>query len=237
LPLTRTITELTACGIAVALSPLDIALVLLLLLGSAPLLRSGLFSLAWFLTNSVAIGLLVTVGRSLTLSMEKGGVHQVGIDLFAAGALLALGIRELDPKPEGYEDLSEGWIHKLEKVGQLPLLLLMLMAPLTELLSPDNLFLLAKGAAIVQSGPHNQNTEIGLIIYFSLVSSVMLLLPILLLLVGRKQVEPLLQKGKQLIEKRSSLILGSLSLALAGYLGWQGWLGLGEFQVISQVMS
>ena len=32
--------------------------------------------------------------------MEKGGIHQVGIDLFAAGALLALGIRELDPKPK-----------------------------------------------------------------------------------------------------------------------------------------
>ena len=61
MPLTRTFTELTACGFAVALSPLDIALVLLLLLGSTPLLKSSLFSGAWFVTNSVAIALLVTV--------------------------------------------------------------------------------------------------------------------------------------------------------------------------------
>ena len=92
MPLTRTITELTACGFAVALSPLDIALVLLLLLGSTPVLKSSLFSGAWFVTNSVAIALLVTVGKGLTLSMEKGGIHQVGIDLFAAGALLALSL-------------------------------------------------------------------------------------------------------------------------------------------------
>lgn len=233
MPITRTITELTACGLAVALSPLDIALVFLLLLGAAPLLRSSLFSFAWFLSNSIAITLLLTVGRSLTLSMERGSVQQVGLDLFAAGALLALGIRELDPKPEGYEDLSEGWIHKLEKVGQLPLLVMMLVAPVTLVLSPDNLFLLAKGAALVQGAVNETSTEIGLIIYFSLISSFFLLLPILVLLIGRGRVQPWLQRGKQLIEDRSSLILGGLSLALAAYLGWQGWAGLGQFQIIS----
>lgn len=237
MPLGRTLTELTACGLAVALSPLDIALVLLLLLGAAPLLRSSLFSAAWFLSNSLAIGLLVTVGRSLTLSMERGGVHQVGLDLFAAGALLALGIRELDPKPEGFEDLQEGWIHKLEKVGQLPIALMMLVAPLTLLLSPDNLFLLAKGAALVQSNPYDRLTEIGLIIYFSVISSITLLIPILLVLLGKQQVQPWLQRGKLLIENRSSLILGGLSLGLAAYLGWQGWSGLSGFELVEKVIS
>lgn len=233
MPLTRTLTELTACGFAVALSPLDIALVLLLLLGTAPLLKSSLFSSAWFLTNSLAVALLVTVGKGLTLSMEKGGVHQVGLDLVAAGALLALGIRELDPKPKGYEDLQNSWINKLAKVGQLPLALMMLVAPATLLLSPDNLFLLAKGAALVQGGHHQQATEIGLIAYFSLISSSLLLLPIALLIINRQLVQPWLEAGKQFIEARSSLILGLLSLALAVYLGWSGWTGLGQFTTIS----
>ena len=233
MPLTRTFTELTACGFAVALSPLDIALVLLLLLGTAPLLKSSLFSTAWFLTNTAAIALLVTVGKSLTLSMEKGGIHQVGLDLFAAGALLALGIRELDPKPKGYEDLQNSWITKLAKVSQLPLALMMLVAPATLLLSPDNLFLLAKGASLVQGGQHPQLTEIGLIAYFSLISSSLLLLPIVLLLINRQLVQPWLQAGKSFIEARSSLILGLLSLALALYLGWSGWSGLGGFTAIS----
>jgi len=233
MPLARTLTELAAIGFAVALSPLDIALVLLLLLGTAPRLRSTLFTLAWFLSVATALGLLVTVGRSLTLSMEQGGVHQVGLDLFAAGALLALGIRELDPKPEGYEDLQEGWIHKLERVGQLPLPVLLLLAPATLLLSPDNLFLLAKGASLVQGGHHDLATEVLLILFLSLLASLTLLAPIVLVIIGRQQVQPLLEQGKQLLEDRSSLILGGLSLALAAYLGWQGWTGLGQFQVLS----
>ena len=233
MPLARTLTELAAIGFAVALSPLDIALVLLLLLGTAPRLRSTLFTLAWFLSVATALGLLVTVGRSLTLSMEQGGVHQVGLDLFAAGALLALGIRELDPKPEGYEDLQEGWIHKLERVGQLPLPVLLLLAPATLLLSPDNLFLLAKGASLVQGGRHDPATEVLLILFLSLLASLTLLAPIVLVLIGRQQVQPLLERGKQLLEDRSSLILGGLSLALAAYLGWQGWTGLGQFEVLS----
>ena len=233
MPLTRTFTELTACGFAVALSPLDIALVLLLLLGSTPLLKSSLFSGAWFVTNSVAIALVVTVGKGLTLSMEKGGIHQVGIDLFAAGALLALGIRELDPKPKDFKDLQGSWITKLEKVGQLPLTVLLLTAPLTLLLSPDNLFLLAKGASLVQGGHHSQLLELGLIAYFSLISSTLLLIPILLVLVRKQQVQPLLEQGKRFIEQRSSLILGLISVALALYLGWSGWSGLDGFTAIS----
>ena len=122
------LSELTACGFAVALSPLDIALVLLLLLGSTPLLKSSLFSGAWFITNSIAIALLVTVGKGLTLSMEKGGIHQVGIVL--RWLLLALGMRELNPKPKDFKDVQGAGLAS-EKVGQLPLTLLLLTAPLT----------------------------------------------------------------------------------------------------------
>ena len=227
------LSELTACGFAVALSPLDIALVLLLLLGSSPLLKSSLFSGAWFITNSIAIALLVTVGKGLTLSMEKGGIHQVGIDLFAAGALLALGMRELNPKPKDFKDVQGSWISKLEKVGQLPLTLLLLTAPLTLLLNPDNLFLLAKAAAVVQGGQQSQTIELGLIAYFSLISSTLLLVPIFLVLIGKQQVQPLLEQGKKMIEQRSSLILGVISMGLAAYLGWSGWTGLSGFTAIS----
>ena len=73
MPIIRTITELTACGLAVALSPLDIALVFLLLLGATPFLRSGLFSLAWFFSNSAAIALLLTVGRYGCGKASTGG--------------------------------------------------------------------------------------------------------------------------------------------------------------------
>ena len=118
MPLTRTITELTACGFAVALSPLDIALVLLLLLGSTPLLKSSLFSGAWFVTNSVAIAQLVTVGKGLTLSMEKGGIIRWGRS-FAAGALLAW-IRELDPNPRTSKISKGAGSPSWRKLGSCP---------------------------------------------------------------------------------------------------------------------
>ena len=85
----------------------------------------------------------------------------------------------------------------------------------------------------MQGGHHQQATEIGLIAYFSLISSSLLLLPIVLLLINRQLVQPWLETGKQFIEVRSSLILGLLRLALAVYLGWSGWTGLGQFTTIS----
>ena len=75
--------------------------------------------------------------------------------------------------------------------------------------------------------------ELGLIAYFSLISSTLLLIPILLVLVRKQQVQPLLEQGKQFIEQRSSLILGLISVALALYLGWSGWSGLDGFTAIS----
>ena len=49
-----------------------------------------------------------------------------------------------------------------------------------------------------------------------------LLLPFLAVLLGRQQVVPLLEQGKQLLFARGDLLVGGLSLVLAGYLGWQG---------------
>jgi hypothetical protein len=57
-------------------------------------------------------------------------------------------------------------------------------------------------------------------------ASVALLLPFLAVLIGRDQVVPWLEKGKQLLFINGDLLVGGLSLVLAGYLGWQGIEGL-----------
>ena len=56
--------------------------------------------------------------------------------------------------------------------------------------------------------------------------SVALLVPFAAVLIGRQQVLPLLEKGKQLLFAKGDLVVGGLSLVLAGYLGWQGIEGL-----------
>ena len=52
------------------------------------------------------------------------------------------------------------------------------------------------------------------------------LLPFLVVLVGREQVVPLLERSKQLLFAKGDLLVGGLSLVLAGYMGWQGVEGL-----------
>ena len=61
---------------------------------------------------------------------------------------------------------------------------------------------------------------------FALACSTALLLPFLAVLVGRDQVLPLLERGKTLLFNKGDLLVGGLSLVLAGYLGWQGIEGL-----------
>ena len=217
--------ELLAYGSGIALSPLHIGLLLLLLLGPNPLRRGGLLVLGWMLTVSAMVVLLLTVGHGLLLTMEKGSSHRTGLDLLAAGALLALGLKELlDRREEGQE--APGWIRQLDRFCAMPLPLLLGVSSALEVVSPDDLFLFAKTAsALLAAGlPRLQET-----LYtggFTLASSTALLLPFLAVLIGREQVLPLLERGKTLLFNKGDLLVGGLSLVLAGYLGWQGIEGL-----------
>ena len=217
--------ELLAYGSGIALSPLHIGLLLLLLLGPNPLRRGGLLVLGWMLTVSAMVVLLLTVGHGLLLTMEKGSSHRTGLDLLAAGALLALGLKELlDRREEGAE--APGWTRQLDRFCAMPSPLLLGVSSALEVVSPDDLFLFAKTAsALLAAGlPRLQET-----LYtggFTLASSTALLLPFLAVLIGREQVLPLLERGKTLLFNKGDLLVGCLSLVLAGYLGWQGIEGL-----------
>ena len=88
-------TELLTYGLGVALSPIHIVLLLLLLLGSSPLRRGGLFLAGWLVTSSLVVIGLLTLGHGLLLDMSQGSDHRTGLDLIGGGALIALGGREL----------------------------------------------------------------------------------------------------------------------------------------------
>jgi hypothetical protein len=45
-------------------------------------------------------------------------------------------------------------------------------------------------------------------------------------IIGRDKVVPLLQKGKEVLFARGSLLVGGVSLGLGIYLGWQGVSGM-----------
>ena len=217
--------ELLAYGSGIAISPIHIGLLLLLLLGPQPVRRGGLFVLSWMLTVSTVVVLLLTVGHGLLLTMEKGSSHRTGLDLLAAGALLALGLKELlDRREEGAE--PPAWTRQLDRFGAMPLPLLLGASCAIEVISPDDLFLFAKAASALLSSGLSRLQEVLYTTGFSVAASLALLLPFAAVLLGRDRVVPLLETGKQVLYARGDLLVGGLSLVLAGYLGWQGIQGL-----------
>jgi Sap, sulfolipid-1-addressing protein len=217
--------ELLAYGSGISLSPIHIGLLLLLLLGPNPVRRGGLFVLSWMATVALMVVLLLTVGHSLLLSMERGSSHRTVLDLLAAGALLALGLRELIEKRE--EGLGPpGWTRQLDRLCAMPLPLLLGASCAIEVISPDDLFLFAKAASALLASGLSRLQEVIWTAAFTVDASLALLLPFLAVLVGRQQVIPLLERGKLLLFARGDLLVGGLSLMLAGYLGWQGIEGI-----------
>ena len=217
--------ELLAYGSGISISPIHIGLLLLLLLGPDPLRRGGLFLLSWMATIALMVVILLTVGHTLLLSMEQGSSHRTGLDLLAAGALLALGLKELlESREDGQE--PPGWTRQLDRFCAMPLPLLIGASCAIEVVSPDDLFLFAKGASALLAAGLGRGQELLYTASFTVASSLALLLPFLAVLIGRDQVVPLLVKGKQLLFNNGDLLVGGLSLVLAGYLGWQGIAGL-----------
>ena len=218
-------TELLTYGLGVALSPIHIVLLFLLLLGTSPLRSGGFFLGGWRLTSALAVVGLLTLGHGLLLDMTQGSDHRTGLDLIGGGALIALGGRELI---RGVLDdgTAPAWSRAVDRFAAMPLPILLLVSCVTEIISPDDLLLFAKGAAVILAAQLPLREEIACSLGFSTASSVLLLIPFLAVLIGRERVLPLLRRGKTALLSRGELVVGSLSFGIGAYLGWQGISGL-----------
>lgn len=218
--------ELGAFALAIGFSPLHIVLLLLLLLGPDPLRRGSLFVLGWIVTASLALLLLLTLGHGLLLTMDKGTNHRTGLDLLAAGALLALGLKELLASRQERGEMP-GWAARLDGFCAMALAPLLGLSALLEVASPDDLFLFAKSAGSLLAAHLGRAQELGVVLLFGVSSAVLLLVPLLALLVlGQQRVLPVLQGGKQWLLARGDLLVGVMGIALAVYLASQGMQGL-----------
>lgn len=218
--------ELMGYALAIGFSPLHLALLLLLLLGPHPLRRGGGLVLSWVLMSALVIGLLLGVGHSWVLTMEKGTSHRTGLDLLAAGAFLALGVRTLRPPSTGADGAPE-WSGQLDRLLQMPLPLLLLISAALQVASPDDVFLYAKAAgALFQPSWHALQDVIWSLAY-GVLTSLLLLVPLVACgLVGQKRLEPALATMKGVIDRFGQPLVGVVCLVLALVVGWQGLEGL-----------
>jgi hypothetical protein len=217
--------ELLGFALAISFSPLHIALLLLLLLGPDPLRRGGWFVAGWLVVSLLELTLLLALGHGLLLTMEKGTDHRTGLDLLAAGALLAVGLNELLSR--GEEDAVPGWAARLDRFCARPLLPLLALSALIQVISPDDVFLYAKAGGSLLAAGFNRPEELVAVLLFSLATGLLLLVPLAaLLVVGQERLQPWLERGKAWLYARADTLVGLVSLALAVYLGAQGVQGL-----------
>ena len=171
------------------------------------------------------MSLLLTVGHTLVLDMTQGSDHRTGLDLLAGGALIAIGVKEL-LRAFADGDNPPSWTRSIDRFVAMPLPLLVGLGAITEVASPDDLFLFAKSAAVVLAAGLPTWRELVGLLAFTTGASLLLMLPLAAVLIGREKVLPLLEKGKQVLFARGELVVSGVSLALGGYLGWQGISGL-----------
>ena len=184
-------------ALAIGFSPLHIALLLLLLVGTDPLRRGGWFVAGWLVISVLEVALLLTVGHGLLLSMDKG----------TSG--------------------TPAWSGQLDRFCAMPLLPLLGLSALVQVVSPDDVFLYAKASGELLASGLGQGQELLIGGLFSLATGLLLLVPFLaVLLLGQQRVQPALLGGKQWLFTNADPIVGAASLLLAAYFGWQGVEGL-----------
>ena len=217
--------ELLAYGTGIGLSPIHIAVLLLLLLGPKPLQRGGWFVAGWVVTTMATSALLVTVGHSLVLDMTQGSYHRTGLDLLAGGALIAVGSRELLRSfTDG--DTPPAWTASVDRFVNMPLPLLLVLGAVAEVASPDDLVLFAKSAGVVLAAQLPTWQELIGLLAFTIGGSLLMLTPLIAVAIGREKVVPVLERGKEVLFARGELVLAAVSIGIGGYLGWQGISGL-----------
>jgi hypothetical protein len=218
------LTQTVALGLGISFSPLNIALVTLLLLGRSPLRRCATYLTGWVLANGAALGTVVLVGSRFSWAMHLGSRGQVLMDLIGAGALMALGLFQLTPAVAIGE---ESWAMQL--MGQLPELEWLPLLGLgagCALISPENLVFSAKEGGMLLTNHTSLlgDLEVGAV-FVAVTTSLLLLPPLAWLLTGGSLRQPLHRLNNWLVH-RAEWLVGVFALLLGVYLGWQGVMGL-----------
>jgi hypothetical protein len=225
------LTQTLAFGLGISFSPINIALVSLLLLGARPLRRCCTFLAGWVLANGGALGLVVAMGGRLSWAMHQGSRGQVLMDLIGAGALLGLGLFQLTPAVAlGEENWAMQLMGQLPELGGMPLLAL---GAGCALVSPENLVFYVKEGGMLLSNHTGLRGDLEVGAVFVAVTTSLLLLPPLLWLVSGDRLRAPLTALNDWLVHRAEWLVGVFALVLGLYLGWQGLEGLHHMNLLA----
>ena len=211
-------------GFGIAFSPLHIAVVVLLLLGTFPLRRALAFVSGWASANGLAIVGLMVVGDNLALALNHGDRGQVMIDLIGAAVLMGLGVYQLTPAAAIGE---QGMAMRL--ISQLPDFstpMLVLIGAASALLTPENLVFYLKEAGLLLINQPGVSTDLELTGVFMAVASSLLLLPPLAWIATGGRIRVPLSRLEGWMEHHGEWLVGVLALLISAYLIWEGLHGL-----------
>ena len=215
-------------GLTIAFSPPHLGLLFWLMLGPHGLMRASLLVASWLAVSALTIGLVAMVvhgslGQLWILPAASMGVMSPLIDGLAAVALVTVAGWALK-RALGEPSQREGGFQRLL---HLPLPLLLGLSCGWQLLSPEDGLLYAKALHQLRQGGMEGAERLAAIALLWLVSSSLMLLPLLLLAaLGPMQVGRLIEPFRRGLDDHGHSIVAILSLSLAGYLGWQcliGW--------------
>ena len=214
-------------GLTIAFSPPHLGLLFWLMLGPRGLMRASLLVVSWLTISGLTIGLVALVvqgspGQLWIFPAASTGIISPLIDGLAAVALATVAgwalFRALgDPCQRE---------HGLQRLLRFPLPLLIAMSCGWQFLSPEDGLLYAKALnQLRQNGSEGAESLVAIALLW-LVSSSLMVLPLLLLMaLGPVQVGRLIEPFRRELDNHGNSIVAILSFSLAGYLAWQGWIG------------
>jgi hypothetical protein len=218
---------LVVLGLTIAFSPPHLGLLFWLMLGPRGVRRASLLVASWLAISALTIGLLAMVvqgslGRLWILPAASTALITPLVDGLAAGALVTVAGWAL-VRRHGDPSQREGGF---ERLRQLPLPVLLALSCGWQLLSPEDGLLYARALNQLRQGGMEGAEQLGAIALLWLVSSSLMVLPLVLLVtMGPMQVARLIEPFKQGLDNHGVTLMAILGLSLAAYLGWQGWIG------------
>jgi hypothetical protein len=194
-------------ALAIAISPIGIAVVVLLLLSAQPLLKGGLFAAGWVTSIFVVTIISYSLAEVVDADTEPEVSNGINILQLAIGLLfIGLAVKAFRSRPAPGEPAKEPAL--LAKVATMSPMGAFGIAAAIALVNVKTPPLAVSAGAQIGEVPLSTAAGITAVVIFALVASITIVGPLLaVLILGEKSKEPLLDFKVWLIENLTTIVV------------------------------